>query len=320
MRKICEFEEEKKALRFWNFLKKNKVESSLENDEGAWILWVEEEENVDFASSALEEFELNHDAPKFLSSTPDHRPNDSEEIDEPLLQKSRYKEHRLRDKWSTQNGRLGTVTFALIITCVCVYLPLGMATLFSSPGSLNEYWTSIHLTLKHGLQIAGSVWSPTENAWINKNDWSDLLSGQFWRVITPIFLHGSFFHILFNMFWLFSLGKQIENRKGGKFFLTFVLILAVASNLSQFIFVHGNFLGMSGVVYGLFGYVFIKSKLDPGDGFGIDQVNEFIMFGFFVACWLGWLGNIANAAHTGGLIVGLAWGWCSALRWNRGKR
>jgi GlpG protein len=176
------------------------------------------------------------------------------------------------------------------------------------------------LTLKHGLQIAGSVWSPTENRWINKNDWSDLLSGQFWRAITPIFLHGSFFHILFNMFWLFSLGRQIENRKGGKFFLTFVLILAVASNLSQFIFVHGNFLGMSGVVYGLFGYVFIKSKLDPGDGFGIDQANEFIMFGFFVACWLGLLGNIANAAHTGGLIVGLAWGWCSALRWNRGKR
>ena len=292
----------------------------MEKDEGTWILWVEAEESVLSASSAFEEFQLKPDDPKFLSSRPDRKPDDTEESEEPLFRKSRYKEHRLRDKWSTQNGRLGTVTFALIITCVCVYLPLGMATLFGSQGSPNDYFTSIHLTLKHGLQIAGSVWSPSENEWINKNDWSDLLSGQFWRVITPIFLHGSFFHILFNMFWLFSLGRQIENRKGGKFFLTFVLILAVASNLSQFIFVHGNFLGMSGVVYGLFGYVFIKSKLDPGDGFGIDQVNEIIMFGFFAACWLGWLGNIANWAHTGGLVVGLLWGWCSALRWNRGRR
>jgi len=122
------------------------------------------------------------------------------------------------------------------------------------------------------------------------------------------------------MCWLFSLGGQIENKKGGKFFLTLVLIIAVVSNLIQFIFEGFSFGGMSGVVYGLFGYVFIKSKLDPGDGFGIDQANELIMLGFFVVCWLGWLGNIANWAHTGGLIVGLAWGWCSALRWNRGKR
>ena len=82
MRKICEFEEEKKALRFWNYLKENKIDSSLENEDESWILWVEEEESVDFASSAFEEFHLDPDDPKFLSSTPDRKPSDSEEVED----------------------------------------------------------------------------------------------------------------------------------------------------------------------------------------------------------------------------------------------
>jgi GlpG protein len=308
MRKICEFEEEKKALRFWNYLKENKIDSSLENEDESWILWVEEEESVDFASSAFEEFGHNPEDPKFLSSTADRKPNDPEEVEEPLFQKPRYKEHRLRNRWSTQNGRLGMVTFTLILICSCIYLPSLLSSVFTQLGLPVELFDSLREKITRGFLISES------------NEGSELLSGQIWRVVTPIFLHFGFFHILFNMFWLFSLGGQIENKKGGKFFLTLVLIIAVVSNLIQFIFEGFSFGGMSGVVYGLFGYVFIKSKLDPGDGFGIDQANELIMLGFFVVCWLGWLGNIANWAHTGGLIVGLAWGWCSALRWNRGKR
>ncbi|MEK9632525.1 MAG: rhomboid family intramembrane serine protease [Opitutae bacterium] len=308
MRKICEFEEEKPALRFWNYLKENKIVASLEKDEGAWILWVEAEESVLFASSAFKEFQLKPDDPKFLSSTPDRRPDDSEEIEEPLFQKSRYKEHKLRNHWVGRNAGLGSVTFALIIVATCVYLPSLFSSLFGNLGLPVEVFDSLNEKIRSGFLISKS------------NEGSELLSGQIWRIVTPIFLHFGFFHILFNMFWLFSLGGQIESRKGGKFFLSFVLILATVSNLVQFLFSGYNFGGMSGVVYGLFGYVFIKSKLDPGDGFGIDQTNEIIMFGFFVACWLGWLGNIANWAHTGGLVVGLLWGWCSALRWNRGRR
>lgn len=308
MRKICEFEEEQKALRFWNYLKENKIDSSLEEDENSWILWVAEEENITFASSAFEEFCLNPDDPKFLSSTPDRKPNDSEEDEEPGFQKSRYKEHRIRERWMSQNASLGTVTFALILTSSCVYLPSLLSSVFTWIGVPADLLNSISLKIMDGFRISKTV------------DGSELLSGQIWRLFTPIFLHFGFFHILFNMFWLFSLGRQIENRKGAKFFLTFVLIIAAVSNLTQFCFLGPFFGGMSGVVYGLFGYVLIKSRLDPGDGFDIDQANAYIMLGFFVACWLGWIENIANWAHTGGLVVGLAWGWCSALRWNRGKR
>ena len=65
------------------------------------------------------------------------------------------------------------------------------------------------------------------------------------------------------MFWLHDLGGQIEKRKGPKFFLSFILILALVSNLTQFVISGPAFGGMSGVVYGLFGYVWVKTRLDP---------------------------------------------------------
>ena len=181
MRKICEFEEEKPALRFWNYLKENKIVASLEKDEGAWILWVEAEESVLFASSAFEEFQLKPDDPKFLSSTPDRRPDDSEEIEEPLFQKSRYKEHKLRNHWVGRNAGLGSVTFALIIVAACVYLPSLFSSLFGNLGLPVEVFDSLNEKIRSGFLISKS------------NEGSELLSGQIWRIVTPIFFTSGFF-------------------------------------------------------------------------------------------------------------------------------
>ena len=136
--------------------------------------------------------------------------------------------------------------------------------------------------------------------------------------LPPYFYISTIFHIFFNMWWLYDLGSQVENKKGSKFFITFVILLAVCSNLCQYLYSGPSFGGMSGVVYGLFGYVWIKCKLDPADGFQLDSTIAIIMFGFFFLCFFGIFGNIANLAHAGGLIVGLAWGYASAFKWNRG--
>ena len=77
---------------------------------------------------------------------------------------------------------------------------------------------------------------------------------------------------------------------------------------------------MSGVVFGLFGYIWIKCKYDPAENFRLDSISTIIMFGFFIACFTGLMGNIANTAHATGLLLGIAWGYCSALRWNWGGR
>src|SRR5690606_35190828 len=61
----------------------------------------------------------------------------------------------------------------------------------------------------------------------------DVLRGQVWRLVTPIFLHFSLIHILFNMMWLYTLGGMIEYVRGSRKLLLQILLYAVAGNVLQ---------------------------------------------------------------------------------------
>jgi GlpG protein len=286
MRRIGIFEIQKDALRFWNYLKEKGVDSSLEEEsKSEWSIWVAEEDQVQSAQNDLKTFRENPLDQTFDVANPRPVPSFDDPVEKPP-KRSGFKQFDLRRQWSRQERKPGLFTLSLIITSVAVFLVSGMGQnpMISNP-----------------LKITSAI-----------------LDGQIWRLITPIFLHLSIFHIFFNMWWLYDLGSQIESKKGSKFFLTFVVLLAVASNLSQYFYSGPNFGGMSGVIYGLFGYVWIKSRFDPADGFQLDPTIAIIMFGFFFLCFFGIFGNIANLAHAGGLVVGLAWGYASAFKWNRG--
>ena len=293
MRKVGDFKLEKEALVFWSFLSKEKIDSSLEEKEGeeGYEIWISDEDQINEASFHYQEFLKNHDDPKFKVKLKDKRKPESL----PESKKSGFKQYNLGNKWRSQEKSPGVVTLALIITSVAVFLISGMGknTQVIGPFFISE-------------EINGGL--------------DEIISGQFWRLITPIFLHFNLLHILFNCMWLHSLGSQIEKKKGTKFFITFILCTAIVSNLSQFLITGPAFGGMSGVVYGLFGYVWIKSRLDPGDGFYIDPVVAMIMLGFFLVCFTGAFGGVANWAHAGGLIVGLSWGYGSAFKWNLGGK
>jgi GlpG protein len=141
---------------------------------------------------------------------------------------------------------------------------------------------------------------------------AQIRQGQVWRLVTPIFLHASWrtgfgiFHLLFNLFWLQDLGTQIEWRRGSLRFLWLVLSIAVASNLAQYALSGPSFGGMSGVVYGLFGYVWIKSRYDPAAQLGIWPQTVQVMLAWFVVCWLCMAAEVANWAHSAGLLTGMA--------------
>jgi membrane associated rhomboid family serine protease len=147
---------------------------------------------------------------------------------------------------------------------------------------------------------------------------SDILSGEVWRLVTPMFLHLSFLHILFNMMWLWDLGRLVELIKGSLFLLLLVLVTGVASNVAQYAITQNpGFGGMSGVVYALLGYVWMQGKYNPRFGFELHKATVIMMLVWYVLCWTGLVGPIANWAHTAGLLLGVAWGYLDA---HRGRR
>ena len=79
MRKAGDFKEQKKALRFWNYLKAKGVDSSLEEDDGEWAVWVANEDDLQLATEEFNEFSEKPDDEKFTTATPLQKPQKEEQ-------------------------------------------------------------------------------------------------------------------------------------------------------------------------------------------------------------------------------------------------
>ena len=142
---------------------------------------------------------------------------------------------------------------------------------------------------------------------------SDVKAGQVWRLVTPIFIHFGAIHLIFNLFMFHYFASQIEDRRGILIFVLLVLGLAAVSNFAQ---AEGmaweqrppSFGGMSGVVYGLFGYIWMKTLFEPEAGMFVGQSTVFILIAWFFLCIAGLIGNVANIAHGAGLVMGILCG------------
>lgn len=81
----------------------------------------------------------------------------------------------------------------------------------------------------------------------------DIIAGQIWRLVTPMFLHGSILHIGFNMYALVIIGSGLERRFGHWRFLLLYVLGSIAGNVFSFLLSPNPSLGASTAIFGLLG-------------------------------------------------------------------
>lgn len=139
------------------------------------------------------------------------------------------------------------------------------------------------------------------------------LSAQPWRLFSPMLLHFSLLHIIFNLLWWTELGRLIERFQSGFQLLWITLLVAAISNLAQFMDTGPRFGGLSGVVYGLLGYLWLYGKTNPAAGYQLRREIVILMLAWLVICYVGLADIVANAAHLSGLITGVVLGMVVGL-------
>lgn len=149
-----------------------------------------------------------------------------------------------------------------------------------------------------------------------------LRKGEWWRLVSPIFLHGDIIHLLFNMLWLLLLAPQIENKIGIFRFLLLTLFSALGSNMTQYLMSGPAFIGFSGVICAYAGFLWMRIGRTPWEGYAVQPGTFSFLFWFIgVLCVISVASfaisalwhisvpmSIANAAHISGLLLGMFFG------------
>jgi GlpG protein len=285
-----------------------------------WEVWVRNEDRMSLAQVALTEFQSNPNDPKYAAALKQANSILKEKLQEAKARQGNIKTTRDLSRNSLVGGKTPPLTLTLLILC-CV---LSLLSSFSQPEPQNRLGNSIVKQLKF---VDMNRFNETKDPAVS------IKKGEWWRVFTPAFLHGDPFHLLMNMFALFSLGGLVERLEGTRRYAWIVLLLAIGSHLPQGLLkeniwnIQGlsgspNFVGISGVIMGLFGYIAMKTYLRPELGFSLSP-QSFFMVGIILV--LGFAGDIAgsvgnlhmaNFAHLGGLLSGLLLGWLMSVNAN----
>lgn len=195
-------------------------------------------------------------------------------------------------------------TIIFLICNIFVFL-----LMFLSAGNVNDTARFNAVLIDYGAKL---------NALVNQGEW--------WRFVTPIFLHGGWVHLLMNMYGLWILGPYVERLYGSAKFVVFWVLTGTAGVVASYLTVRpnlhhgplGRFLfkaedaasvGASGALFGLIGVLFvfgIKFRHELPEGFkrafGVGMLPT-ILINVFIGVIFPF---IDNAAHMGGLVSGAA--------------
>lgn len=319
MRSLTIIEGQASAEAFVAYLLTRNISTHVEpidESKTRWEVWIRDEDKLTLAQEELAHFRGNPSDPRYQQAIRDARTILKEQRDDAAARQRNIRNSRDVYRQSMFGGSLPTLTLTLIIICSV----LSVLSNFSSPRPTNRLGTSIVKQLMFADMCKGGPYERTRDPAVS------LKAYQWWRIFTPMFLHGHPFHLIMNMLALASLGRLTERLEGPLRYFALIFALAAGSHLPQGLLpenilgIQGlsgspSFVGISGVVLGLFGYIATKTYLRRDLGFALSP-SSYFMVGLIL--FLGFAGDIAgtggsvkmaNFAHLGGLVTGIVLGW-----------
>jgi GlpG protein len=173
------------------------------------------------------------------------------------------------------------ITLMLCVVCVAVFVGLTVR-------GDGESWDRL------------GVWgyAPAERVW----------DGAYWTLVSSAFVHLAFWHLAFNVYWLWVFGGAVERVLGPVRYLGFVLFAAAVSSCVQLAASGNTGHGASGIVYALFGLMWASRKAVPAFAEGPAAKNAPLFWIWLIGCIVATragIADIGNGAHVGGLVFGL---------------
>lgn len=308
MRQIGTVSEAAKAGRFIDFLLTERIDSKVTEGKAGWEVWVVEEDRVSQARIFWEKFLANPEDESFARAGGEAkrlRQLERKQDDAYDRKQAIFTKKLSRGEGAVQDP----VTVILLVVSAVVFV----VTMPSTKKALLDWlWFSVpELT-----DFPGPAWVP-KSAWLPL---ASVLRGEVWRLVSPIFIHMGWVHLVFNMLMLVSVGAAVERVIGSWAIALLVLGLAVISNTAEAVFGPGlHFGGMSGVLYGLAGFSWVMGMVAPQRGLQIDRNTALILVGWLL---LGVLMDqpdlgvrMANWAHGVGLAAGVLAGKIVGEMW-----
>ena len=296
MREIGTIATEKDARALADYLLTLDISTKVIAGRGGFAVWAHREDRVPEAKQVLGDFLLAPEDPRFRSAAPAAKAIRKQAEKEEGAYRKRVSD--LRDRWEGAMYRRAPLAFALIVASIVV---TALMTVY--PPTYPS--------------LAFSIRAVDDEGFVHDTGLDEIRHGQVWRVVTPIFLHFGIFHLFFNMVAMRVFGERVEMRKGPWRFALIVIVAAVAGNVGQFVSSGGGFGGMSGVVFALAAYLWVKGQVQPEDGLSLDNRSFNNMLVWFAAGIVlpllmpgsrGFPFNMANIAHGAGIAVGVLFG------------
>lgn len=273
---LARFDNLRMARAFSDYLRKQHLPHRLEQSGSALELWVDDESRLDEARRELARFREEPGNPRYFAASW-QAPPEADAVDD----LSRRYGSGIGDLAPGQLLRSrGPVTLALLFACLAVAVYTGVG----------ERLAAVEPLLFP--DVAGGL----------------LATGEPWRLITPILLHFGGVHLVFNLLWWWTLGGLIERFQSSFQLAMLTLGIGLVSNAVQYWADGPAFGGLSGVIYGLMGYLWLYGRVNPRAGYQLRPAIVNFMLVWMVLGFTGLIGPVANAAHLSGLLAGCAIG------------